>query len=226
MKKQITLLLMIPLLACINVLAFNIIIDDINEQYELPRNRVNCVIQDSNGFLWFGMVNGLYKFDLNSFTEFNPDYNLQSGYRNLDVKSIVEISPGRLMIGVNKGLYIFDTEKETFDTIKCHAPLLFSDQHIQSICVAENRDIWIGSENGIIIIREKGNTVLEYEMIKIFDTHNTSLSSNEILEIKLSPAGTVWFLSSGEIGYYNKTIKHYTLTQYTMPMHRSYLIMI
>ena len=39
----------------------------------LSHSKVNCIYQDSQGFLWFGTNEGLNKYDGYSFTVFQPD---------------------------------------------------------------------------------------------------------------------------------------------------------
>ena len=75
MKKYVTLPVLIIIILVQQLSALNIIIENINEKYGLPKNRVNCMFQDSIGFLWFGMANGLYKFDLNAFTKYDLEKN-------------------------------------------------------------------------------------------------------------------------------------------------------
>ncbi len=181
----------------------NIVIQDINEEFGLSRNRVNCMAQDSKGFLWFGLVNGLYKFDLNAFTKYKLRKNNISGFPESDVKAIVEITPGKLLIGANKGLFIFSIEKETYDTVNCKSTIPFSDIHVQSICVSDKNSVWIGSDRGLMNIIIKNRDNLEFELVRTFNTSNSGLISNKVQEIKKSPDGTIWFLTGVDMGFFN-----------------------
>lgn len=191
----------------------NIVIQDINREYGLPKNRVNCMVQDSQGFLWFGMVNGLYKFDLNVFAKYKQRENNYDGFPEIDVKAIVEISLGKFMVGANKGLYVFNAEKETYKIIDCKTTISFSDIHVQSICASYNNSYWIGTDKGLMNIAIINKDKLEFELLRVFDESNSNLRSNEVIEIRKSPGDTIWFLTTSDIGFFN--ISNQNITTFT-----------
>ena len=41
----------------------------------LPSNSIRNIYQDSKGFLWLGTLNGLSRYDGNSFLNFQPEIN-------------------------------------------------------------------------------------------------------------------------------------------------------
>lgn len=182
----------------------NILIQDINKKYDLSRNRANCMLQDSKGFLWFGMVNGLYKFDLNSFTKYSLRESNFSGFPELDIKAIIEFAPGKLMVGGSKGLYIFDSERETYDSINCSASLAFSGLTVQSICASGKSSFWIGTNQGLFNIAIKNKETLEFEVIRLFNSSNSNLHSSDVLEIRKAADETIWFLTTSDLAYFNK----------------------
>jgi signal transduction histidine kinase/ligand-binding sensor domain-containing protein/DNA-binding response OmpR family regulator len=170
--------------------------------------------QDSKGFLWFGMANGLYKFDLISFTKYDLSDNNYSGFPEINVRAILEFSPGNLMIGTNKGLFVFNTTTERYDTIPCRANLPFSSLQIQCMHKQEKGILWIGTSRGLMMLRKKPGTNHEFELIKRFDVSNSPLNAQEIIEITESN-GTIWFLTTSDIGYYDHVAdKIITYTSY------------
>ncbi len=192
----------------LNVLkANNIVIQDVNTEYGLPKNRVNCMAQDSKGFLWFGMVNGLYKFDLNDFTKYKLRENKYCGFPEIDIKAIVEIAPGKFMIGANKGLYIFYAENETYDTIRCETDFSFSNIHVTSICSNKEDNYWIGTYQGLMNITLKDKDKLEFELVRSFNSSNSNMRANEVVDVKKSPDGQIWFLTTSDIGFFNIAIQ-------------------
>ncbi|MES1219399.1 MAG: histidine kinase [Bacteroidota bacterium] len=66
----------------------------------LPSDRVNCVYEDSFGYLWVGTSNGLGRFDGKKFT----NYGYSEGLPYLQINAIFEDSRHRLWVGSTKGI--------------------------------------------------------------------------------------------------------------------------
>ncbi|MCP4155045.1 MAG: hypothetical protein GY757_45395 [bacterium] len=80
----------------------------------LSNSMVNCIIQDAEGFMWFGTEDGLNRSDSYALTiyRFDPD-NPGSISRN-DIQTLYIDSSGTLWIGTSFGLHRFNKETETF----------------------------------------------------------------------------------------------------------------
>ena len=65
----------------------------------LAANHINCIKQDSTGFMWFGTGEGLSKYDGHRFTNYSTLNGLGFNYIN----DIFEIAPNRLLIAENNG---------------------------------------------------------------------------------------------------------------------------
>lgn len=65
----------------------------------LAANHINCIQQDSTGFMWFGTGEGLSKYDGYRFTNYSTLNGLHFNYIN----DIYEITPNRLLIAENNG---------------------------------------------------------------------------------------------------------------------------
>ncbi len=203
MKRHILLLLGFLFLQLNPVFGHKIVIQDINEKYGLPKNRVNCMFQDSMGFLWFGMVNGLYKFNLNTFNKYSIEKNSISGFPEADVQAITEFEPGILLVGTNKGLFIFNTYTDKYDSVRC--PSLINFERFQIICIHRQKNgvIWIGTDRGLFRIKKIKNQKNNFELLNQFTSNNASLRSNIIIDIKESPEGKIWFLTMADVGFFN-----------------------
>ena len=79
---------------------------------------VRTSYQDSNGFLWVGGNNGLFKFDGQKFRTFYNALKDTSGLRDNTVTTIVETSDRKIWVGTKKGLHYIEG-----DSIM-HFPLL------------------------------------------------------------------------------------------------------
>jgi signal transduction histidine kinase/ligand-binding sensor domain-containing protein/DNA-binding response OmpR family regulator len=216
MKRRLALLYLFLFLILGSLAADKIVIQNFNQRYGLPKNIVNCMcmFQDSKGFLWFGMANGLYKFDLNSFTYFNLQKNKISGFPESDIRAIIEYAPGLLLVGTyNKGLLIYNTISEKFDAVCCNSTIDFSKLYVHCIHLDKTGAIWIGTFDGLFKLKYSGKQINKFELLERFDTSNTKLAGDEFLGIMESNTGVLWFLTMSDIGYYNAATKNITTVE-------------
>ena len=82
--------------------------------YGYARRTVNCIFQDSMGYLWFGTRDGLKRYDGYEFTYYRPQRNDSTSISSFFVTSIAETKDGALWIGTKEGLNRFDRAKEQF----------------------------------------------------------------------------------------------------------------
>ncbi len=82
----------------------------------LSQSSIQCILQDRKGFLWFGSMDGLNRYDGYGFKVYRSDFKDPNTLSNNDIRSIFEDSRGRLWIGTSTGgLNLLDrtTEKIT-----------------------------------------------------------------------------------------------------------------
>ncbi len=79
----------------------------------LSQSVVNCICQDSKGFLWFGTQNGLNRFNGYSFEVYSYNPSDTNSLSNNWIYSIAEDRKGDLWIGTKNGLnqYLRDSGK-------------------------------------------------------------------------------------------------------------------
>jgi hypothetical protein len=81
----------------------------------LSQGLVNDMIKDQNGFMWFGTVDGLNRFDGSSFKIYHADKSKPN--RTIpgnEISGIIEDSLHNIWIGTNKGLSRYDTRADSF----------------------------------------------------------------------------------------------------------------
>ncbi len=108
----------------------------------LPNNAVRGIVQDKNGFLWFGTDNGLCRYDGYGVQTF---YNAQQKFDQY-VSALATCDEG-MLVGTSKGAYLFTFDKEQF---------LNLDEKITSsvanFSLDDDNNVWI-STNGQGIFR-------------------------------------------------------------------------
>ena len=120
----------------------------------LANNSVCYVFQDSKGFIWMGTLNGLSRYDGNTFVTLLPEGDTQSGRLSLSsnhVRSISEDRNGFLWLETSGEFFnCYDLKTERFVDFTGRGEYR---QHYDRKAEAPNGDIWLwNSRNGCRLI--------------------------------------------------------------------------
>lgn len=83
----------------------------------ISQSSVSCILQDAEGYIWFGSQNGLNKFNGYSFEKYYPNSFDSTSLSHGWIYSIAEDKEGNIWIGTRKGLNKFDKKKASFEQI-------------------------------------------------------------------------------------------------------------
>lgn len=127
------------------------------ESYGVPeglsQSTVTSVVEDDDGYIWIGTLNGLNRFDGREFKHFFA--NDRSGLSSSFIQSLL-FDNKTLLVGTDNGLNIYNSELETFKKIEHINEAIWS--------INDNGDVYtIGTKNKIIEIRK--------DSLKIIKTH-------------------------------------------------------
>lgn len=86
----------------------NITITDIPTIDQLPVNAIHRVFRDSEGYMWYGTVNGLCRDDGYHVKVFRSDIETPGLLEDNLVECIAEDKKGNIWFGTDKGVYILD----------------------------------------------------------------------------------------------------------------------
>ncbi len=95
-----------------------LIVDHYSTDHGLAHETVNCVLQSSDGFLWFGTWYGLCSFDGREFRTYNSRNKFQADIPPRKIQDILEDHYGNLWIKTtDHKIYLFDKKNEQFHAI-------------------------------------------------------------------------------------------------------------
>ncbi len=111
---------------------------------------VSCIVQDSKGFMWFGTLDGLNKYNGYDFTIFRPDPGYPNSISNNVIRSLLVDSRGFLWIGTEKGLNRYHPDQKNFTSYLKDPDNPNSLVHNFVNCIYEDEDsiLWIGTKGG------------------------------------------------------------------------------
>ena len=158
----------------------------------LSHSKVNCIYQDSNGFLWFGTNKGLNKYDGYQFTVYVKDSdNLNSISANL-IRCILEDSDGNLWIGTESGgLNRYDRRYDTFSHFDADtsSEIVLSGNDVNSIIRDRQGYFWLGTDNGLDRLDWQHKKITHY--LPYPSASNPQLS-NEIMVVYEDRLENLW----------------------------------
>jgi ligand-binding sensor domain-containing protein len=116
----------------------------------LSNNKVKAILQDRKGYLWFGTMDGLNKYDGYSFTKYQFDPFDSSSLSQNTIYTIWEDKYGSIWVGTYAGLCRFDRSTEKFTRYKPDEKAKFSDPNISAINEDNDGMMWVaGISSGL-----------------------------------------------------------------------------
>ena len=107
----------------------------------LPNNSVRYLYQDSKGFLWLATLNGLSRYDGNSFLTFRPEIGDKVSLADNRIYDLTEDKNGFLWISTTPELFsCYDLQRACFVDYTGSGAL---EKNYSSIFVAANGDVWL-----------------------------------------------------------------------------------
>ena len=128
----------------------------------LSQSVVNCALEDHRGFMWFGTMDGLNRYDGKEFRVYRPNPADPSALANGYIWSLYEDRQENLWIGTNGGgLHRFDPAQESFDRY-WHQPgdsSSLSDDDVRVVYEDGYGELWVGTHRGGLnrLDRESGS---------------------------------------------------------------------
>ena len=163
-------------------------------EHGLSNNTVLCSAMDKKGFMWFGTIDGLNRFDGYTFKVFRNDPANIKSLGNNSVFSLLTTDDGKILVGTAKGLYSYDPVDQSFELIP-----FTSNKEVRALCKDNSGNIWFTVDKTLNSYSENNKAVRSYSQ-KILPT-----------SICKDQDGTVWVATSnGFINKYDKATDRFT----------------
>ncbi|WP_207429166.1 hybrid sensor histidine kinase/response regulator transcription factor [Pedobacter sp. SYSU D00535] len=166
----------------------------------LSHNQVNAILKDSRGFMWFGTMAGLNRYDGYTFKVFRHNLRDSSSLSDDYISSINEGPHGKLWIQTRNGFNVYDPDTEQFD----RRPEIFLGKiGVKGLAAGIKKgrrgDFWILSSVGLYryLPREKKTT---YYYLK----HSVGPGAAAVTDVAESKDGFLWIsYSDGSVEQLN-----------------------
>lgn len=178
----------------------------------LPQNRVDCILKDSQGFMWFGTWNGLCRYDGYNIEVFNKESGNINALRNNFIYVLNEDHFGNIWVGTKEGLYVYLYNQHGFR----HIASLGEDFSaltgaVSVIEKAGGNSLWVGTDQGAMqakVLDNKGT--LEILQHYPFGKSPEALGGKTITSILNAQDGSVWIGTDEGIHVLQKGHKTFT----------------
>ncbi|MCB0569227.1 MAG: response regulator [Phaeodactylibacter sp.] len=158
----------------------------------LSNNQVNCIYKDRFGFMWFGTMSGLNRFDGYHFRVFRNDPRDTFSIGDNYVLNLFEDHQGRLWADTRSGLNVFDPRSEKFYRYPQQwlDSLGLSGEAITKAYQSPDGHFWyLTSKNGIYEHRP-GEDRLAHYLYR--PQQDGPISSKSISDVREGPSGNLW----------------------------------
>ncbi|QHT66188.1 response regulator [Rhodocytophaga rosea] len=139
--------------------------DRITTEHGLSHSYIKCIIQDRQGYMWFGTKDGLNRYDGYTFIVYKHLSDDTTSISNSEIRALYEDKSGDIWVGTSEGLNKFD--KATGKFIRyLHDPSnkkSISDDYIQGLYQDTSGVIWIGTYQGLNKYDKATNSFILYQ---------------------------------------------------------------
>ncbi len=139
-----------------------ILTESIRIERGISNNTVNTILQDDRGFMWFGTIDGLNRYDGYSFKVFNKDHGLS----NESVRDLLQ-SGDSLWIGTEYGLSFLNLTTGQISSVyhrdDGHS---VSENWINDLYTDHKGSVWICSETGLDVFERSSRTFNHIDLLE------------------------------------------------------------
>lgn len=149
-------------------------------------SKVGQILQDNQGFLWFGTQHGLNRFDGYSLKLFMPDPGNEKSISGVSINALFKDQEGTLWIGCNQFVNKFNSRSETFAKYPIPSAHYISQDG--------SGTLWFAAPTGLYRLDPVTSQIRHYG----HDDHDpASLSSNNVEFVGEDKQGNFW-VATGE----------------------------
>jgi ligand-binding sensor domain-containing protein/signal transduction histidine kinase len=205
---RLKMLVLATLRLVINLYAQNhpIEFEHISLEQGLSQTFVSSIIQDRQGFLWFGTTEGLNQYDGYVFTIYKYHPHDPGSLPSNFVTAVYEDRAGTLWAGtLSGGLNQFDRGKKTFTNYRHNPndPHSLSGNAVTAICEDRSGALWIGTVNAglnkLVFAQNAGEDRKKATFVRYQHdpSDSNSISHDRVTSIYEDHSGTLWIGTDG-----------------------------
>lgn len=154
----------------------------------LSSARINSILQDKEGYLWFATSEGLNRYDGFSFVSFRQEVNNPQCIQKNMVESLFEDKAGNLWMSfISGGFSYYNPKTEQFVNFKKEELEQQLRVYGKVTCFSsvDENTVWIGTENGLLTYQYSSGVLAR-------NTSSSSVSFSLIHQINIAKDQSIW----------------------------------
>lgn len=146
------------------------------EDHDVSVRAVNAIVQDDQGFMWFGTERGLFRYDGYQLTKMG-DGNPLTSISNITTLFISPLNRHELWIGSYNQLTIFDLTTYKYTTHDSQNPngIILPSYYVTSIIRSPEGDIILSTSEGISVIDHTDLGIKHYKKARLVASRQSEL---------------------------------------------------
>ncbi|MGL4411083.1 MAG: hybrid sensor histidine kinase/response regulator transcription factor [Bacteroidales bacterium] len=179
----------------------------LNVEDGLSENSVYAIIQDNDGFMWFGTKDGLNRYDGKVVKTFKRHAVSNSSLGNNFVRSLCQVSDSSIWVGTDAGVYILNLNSYSFKRVSSETTNGVSiTSAINNIVKDSNNQIWIATmTQGLFSFNTKSGELTNHS-----DSHSNLKTDDTIWALMIDKSGDLWIGSRNGMLLYNQRSREYS----------------
>lgn len=178
----------------------------------LSQGIVRAIMQDEQGYMWFGTEDGLNRYDGYSVTVYKHDPQLLTSISDSTIYTIYQDSQGDLWFGTASGLDQWIPNQEIFKNYlpNVESPTSLSGKGVTAIVEDREGNLWIGTTNHGLNRLDPDTGLFSHFFHQ--SEHANSLVSNQITALAVDQRGGLWIGTEAGLDYFNpqtETFSHF-----------------
>ncbi len=127
----------------------------------LPNNRVDCIIQDKEGYLWLGTKRGLARYNGYEFKTYTSILNDTTSLRYHQITTLIEDSKGTIWVGTwMGGLHKYDRVKDNFIRVDFDNQS-HTENEVTKLFEDSKQGIWVAFRDRLFRIKDGDDLSIE-----------------------------------------------------------------
>ncbi len=185
----------------------------------LSNNKVNCMLEDRFGFIWFGTEDGLNRFDGYDIKIFRHQPDEKNSISSNDIWALFEDSDGNIWIGTKAGeINRYDPLSDKFESWKVGSKNI-AENSVTSIFKDSKKNLWIGTyRNGLYLFDIKNQKFTNWKYNpgneNDFNGQTGSLTNNYITSILEDDKGNIWISTYNGLNKFNPSYSGNTFVRF------------
>jgi signal transduction histidine kinase/ligand-binding sensor domain-containing protein len=168
----------------------------------LSHVRVESIVRDTKGFMWFGTWNGLNRYDGYKFKLFKHEAGDPKSLSGVYVYALFKDHSGNLWVGTDGFLDRFDSETESFKHYKLDKSATKGlSSIVNHISEDSSGNLWLSTRNGLFRLDPNSGELKNY----VHDPRDPfSLGDSEIKSTGEDREGNFWVATSRTLDEFDK----------------------